>query len=201
MSPVVSGEETQEKGREGAQRAKVWLDSTTRANVRWVNADRIAVKKLTFPWAENSQRKFSFDLAGHLIGGELDGQEFFVESKFYDKPHDQAKLYREYLAKCYRAFLHRPERCDHFMWITWAPFLVESWDELCSTEFVEKAVRQHWAKLCPDGRPTEPDPDTETCAEVAGRLWIIILSQRQEGLVISREHRGVIQKHDIEKGG
>lgn len=197
----MSGEETQEKGLEGAQRAKVWLDSTTRANVRWVNPDEVALPKLTFPWADKTDRKFSFDLAGLLIGGDFDGQEFFVESKFYDKPHDQGKLYREYLAKCYRAYLHRPERCDHFMWVTWSPFLVESWDELCGPEFVAKSVGLHWAKLCPDGEVTEPSPDAGVCEEVASRLWVIVLSRKQEGLVVSREHRGMIQKYDIEKGG
>jgi hypothetical protein len=89
----VSGEETQARGADGARRAKRWLDSTTRANAQWVNPDPIAVPKLTFEWAKKP-RHFSFDIAGTLLGGDLEGQEFFAESKKYPSALDQARLLR-----------------------------------------------------------------------------------------------------------
>jgi hypothetical protein len=49
--------------------------------VQWVNPEPVAVKKLTFSWADNTT--FSFDLAGILRGEEVEGQEFFAECKKY----------------------------------------------------------------------------------------------------------------------
>src|SRR5437899_735256 len=101
VCPTVSpGEATHAVGRDGAIRAKQWLDATTRVDVTWINPD--AVEKLTFTWADGST--FSFDLGGTLRGGDWHGEEFFAEVKKYSAAQDQGQLYSEYLAKCYRAF-------------------------------------------------------------------------------------------------
>ncbi len=88
------------------------------------------------------------------------------------------------------------------MWITWAPFLVTKWKELPTEAYVREAVLQHCDKSL-----AEPDPalaaarlDDGVCAAVAERLWIIVLSERQETLVVSREHRAVIQAQDVRRG-
>jgi hypothetical protein len=78
----MTGEETQEKGRKGAHRAKEWLEATTRVSVHWVNPEPYAVAQLSFTWA-NESPDFSFDLGGVLMGDELAGQEFLAEVKFY----------------------------------------------------------------------------------------------------------------------
>jgi hypothetical protein len=70
-------DETQAKGAEGARRAKLWLESTTRVNVQCVNPHRVAVPRLTFKWHGGST--FSFDLGGVLLGEDLHGQEFLAE--------------------------------------------------------------------------------------------------------------------------
>ena len=98
-----------ESGRDGAVRAKRWLERTTRVDVSWVNPDSVA--KLTFDWANGGS--FSFDLGGKLRGGAFHGQEFFAEVKEYNSVGDQPRLYDEYLAKCYRAYVVLPARCDH----------------------------------------------------------------------------------------
>ncbi len=199
----MSGEQTHEKGREGARRAKEWLDATTRVNAQYVNPNPLAIKKLTFPWTEAKKKPFSYDLGGYLLGGDLAGQEFLAECKFYDSPHDQGTEYVKYLAKCYCAYLHRPERCDNFMWITWAPFLVNSWKDLMTADRVAAAVLKHCEHtLCETDEATaKPLLDHAACEAVADRLWIIVLSERQETLVISREHRAVLQHHDVHTGG
>jgi hypothetical protein len=56
------------------------------------------------------------DLGGVMIGGEYDRQEFLAECKKYAKPQDQGVAYLEYLARCYRAFMTKPDRCNNFMW-------------------------------------------------------------------------------------
>ena len=104
--------------------------------------------------------------------------------------------YVEYLAKCYRALATNPARCDNFMWLTWAPFSVTKWDRLLSPEEVEDAVRLHQARAVDGGSEVDP----RMCRMVADRLWLIVLSDRQERLVVSLEHRALITAHRIMGG-
>lgn len=199
----MAGEVEHAKGAAGARRAKEWLDATTRVNAQYVVPNPIAVPKLTFPWAGGSAAAaFSFDLGGFLLGGDLQGEEFLAECKFYASHGDQGTEYAKFVGKCYCAYKHRPERCDNFMWITWAPFLVTRWPELCTMAYVREQVLAHRARTVATGDEQEAETlvDDEVCQAVADRLWIIVLSERQESLVISKEHRGVIQAHEAQKG-
>jgi hypothetical protein len=182
----VSGEALHEAGRDGAVRAKRWLERTTRVAVHWVNPD--AVQKLTFEWSDGSA--FSFDLGGTLHGGDMEGEEFFAEVKKYSVVGEQPAHYGEYLAKCYRAYSVLPQRCDHFFWITWHPFSQKKWNALCSGEEVRKAVFNHSAKCLGEATMSAAEPivDAATCATVAERLWLIVLSDKQEDLVIEDDH-------------
>lgn len=198
----IEGESAQAKGADGARRAKRWLESTTRVNAQWVNPDPPAVKKLRFEWPYGGQN-FSFDLGGFLKYGEYDGEEFFAESKNYSRPNDLGTHYPKFLAQCYVAFMKRPERCDHFMWLAWSPHSVTKWAELMSADSVRDAVVKHRANVF--GVETKEEAleqiDEDIVSAVATRLWIIILSEKQERLVISAEHRSVIEAHEIKKAG
>jgi hypothetical protein len=192
----MSGEETQAKGAEGARKAKVWLDATTRAEVRWVNPEPIAVPKLTFKWADGGT--FSFDLAGVLRGEKIENQEFYAECKKYQNAQDQGQHYRKFLAQCYRAFKLRPERCDNFLWITWAPFNVTTWDKLQDPKIVEAAVLALAERSlgAEDANQAAKLLDKERCKEVADRLRMIVLSDwQQENLSLTTEHLAVIRSY------
>lgn len=195
----MSGERQHAKGQEGAQRAKRWLEATTRVNVLWVNPEPMALPKLTFRWLTGGT--FSFDLAGVLVGGNQANEEFFAECKKYDNAYDQGQLYDEYLAKCYVALNFQPSRCDHFMWITWSPFATTRWDSLCRSASVQAAVLKNSERAL--GVPIEEASskiDSDVCDTVASRLWIIVLSERQEEhLVLSPEHQGLIRAHVAER--
>lgn len=200
-SRPMAGEQLHEKGADGARRAKIWLDRTTRAEARWVTPDPTAVPKLTFPWANPNSEPFSFDLGGLLRGGDVDGQEFLAECKNYKDAADQGSLYRAYLAKCYCAFRSRPDRCDNFMWITWAPFSITKWTDLCSASYVKAAILDHSAKALnePDRKVAVSLISDEMVEQTAKRLWLIVLSQRQEAtLMMSKEHLGLIRKFEAE---
>jgi hypothetical protein len=196
----VSGEETQAKGADGARRAKLWLESTTRVDVHWVNPEPIAIPKLKFKWAND--QTFSFDMGGVLRGEELDGQEFLAECKKYKDAQDQGKHYKKFLAQCYRAFTARPERCDNFIWITWAPFNVTTWSKLLSPEEVRAAVL-----AVPSLSLGAEDPEhaqemfsDEDCKEVADRLRMIVLSDWQERLTPTIEHLALIRSFRTQRG-
>lgn len=171
----MSGEELHKIGRDGAIRAKDWLERTTRVDVKWINPG--LVEKLEFQWTDGT--KFSFDLGGCLRSGEFHGQEFYAEVKKYSTVGNQPGEYEEYLAKCYRAFSLLPARCDHFFWITWHPFSQTKWQRLCGPDEVESAVKAHSAKCLGDSSLSR-----EMCETVADRLWLIVLSDRQEELTI-----------------
>lgn len=196
----MSGEELHQLGHEGARRAKEWLEATTRVDAHWVNPDHFAKKKLTFEWSKG-RGSFSYDLGGVLRGGEFHQQEFLAEVKYYSQAGDQPDLYQEYLAKCYRAFDTRPDRCDNFMWVTWHPFSVSKWASLCSAEEVHRAVIKHRDRALgvPDQYEAESAFCIDTAEDVAARLWLIVLCERQENLVISPEHRAVVRSHDIKE--
>jgi hypothetical protein len=198
----VSGEQLHERGRDGAKRAKAWLDATTRADVRWVNPDSVAVPKLTFTW--HSGAKFSFDIGGLLLGGEKHDEEFLAEVKNYASGSDQGRLYDEYLAKCYRARKTRPDRSDNFFWITWAPFRATTWQRQCSSEQLAAAIIIHRAKALGVDDETEAKAQLATdqsfIDDLAARLWVIVLSDKQERhLMLTPEHLGVIRKYVTEK--
>lgn len=184
------GETLHEVGRAGAVRAKQWLEGTTRVHVPWVNPD--AVEKLTFAWAIKGS--FSFDLGGQLRGGGLNGQEFFAEVKKYSQVGEQPAMYDEYLAKCYRAYALMPNRCDHFFWLTWHPFSLNRWAQLCVASSVRAAVVSHREKCLGESNleTAESAVDDELCSAVADRLWLIVLSDKQEQLVVEDEDLDVV---------
>jgi hypothetical protein len=185
--PMASGEAIQEIGRDGADRAKRWLEGTTRVLNVWTNPEDEV--KLTFKWA--SKGTFSFDLGGTFYGGELHNKNFFAEVKKYAGAGDQGTEYPKYLAKCYLALKQNPAMCDHFLWITWAPFSVKAWPKLLTPEYVETSVSKHDLKTL---GVANAKPDMAQCAAVADRLWLIVLSDKQEILRLSDSERGEIQK-------
>ncbi|WP_139338196.1 hypothetical protein [Micromonospora avicenniae] len=197
------GEALHEIGRDGAIRAKKWLDATTRVKAAWLNTDPSGAQKLSFNWPA-SGNEFSFDIGGILRGGEFENQMFLAECKKYTTPGGQGTAYRRYLAMCYVATTLNRAITDHFMWITWHPFLVESWSKLCEADEIEKGVvEQRTQILGSDATPEDARAwlDQDLCKEVANRLWLLVLSDRQEKLVITDAHRGLILKYEVEHGG
>jgi len=77
--------------------------------VWWVRPDPVADQRLSFHGP--SGNPFSFDIGGLLRGGDIHGQEFLAEVKKYTGDGNQGTEFRKFLAKCYRAYDLRPERC------------------------------------------------------------------------------------------
>jgi hypothetical protein len=155
---------------------------------------------LTFDWPFGGQT-FSFDLGGHLKYGEYANEMFFAEVKNYDAPHDLATHYSRFLAECYVAYLDKPGYCDHFMWLSWSPHSITDWPKLTSADYVRKHVLNHREVVFGTDNVdvAKAAVDEDAVIAVASRLWLIVLSEKQESLVISREHRGVIEKYETEK--
>ncbi|MFF1822262.1 hypothetical protein ACFVWG_33460 [Kribbella sp. NPDC058245] len=196
------GEANHLKGADGARRAKKWLDATTRVKASWTNEDEVNINKLSFAWPYGGQT-FSFDLGGILSGDEFENQTFVSEVKNYSGVGDQPEHYDDWLAKSYIARQLNPALTDNFMWITWHPFAQTNWKKLCTEEWVEKGIllpknieRIFGTKDRDDAKAAI---DSKIVTDVASRLWVIVLSERQEKLVITGKHRSWLVKKQTKK--
>ncbi len=193
-------EEAHEAGADGVRKAKRWLDATTRAEVRWIFPEDAARDKLTFNWIDDS--KFVFDLGGIFsANGPVANKTFMAEVKNYTSAGSQGTMYSEYLARCYRARVVNPGYADHFMWITWHPFSVTNWSKLTTAAEVKAAVLQHRAKALgiADEQSAEAAIEQAVCESIAESLWLLVLSDKHELLMLSPDDRAAVIAAQIKK--
>ncbi|WAP57029.1 hypothetical protein [Streptomyces sp. S465] len=183
---MAAGEQQQEKGREGAYFAREWLESTTRVNAPWIVYEAPQMTTLTLLNGKNE----SWDVAGYFENEKKN--QFYAEVKAYDSDN-QGPKYREYLTDCYSATARMikdglDRECE-FMWITWHPFSMGAWTRLCNADTIEKAVEEYPDKLGGDAY------DPEIGKLLSDRLWLIVLSSKQEELMMKREFLGHIRSY------
>jgi hypothetical protein len=198
------GEEPHAKGEDGLQRAKQWLDSSTRIRQSWTARDVPQGRFCQFEWpcATGQEKSFSFDLGGNFLGGGLDGQSFLAEVKNHKAEQSLPKEFRKFLAGCYVALGSDPALCDHFLWISWAPFMARSWDKHATTDNVCEALKHDDNRKRLFGVDTPGAAalkwDKPLAADVARRIWLITLCKQQEQLVLMPEHyytvKGLIER-------
>ncbi|MFG2792597.1 hypothetical protein [Streptomyces sp. NPDC048419] len=196
------GEDAHFKGISGARRAKVYLEGTMRISGAFANTDSPAcAKKLTLGWPYGGQT-FSFDLGGSMRGKPYQADYFCAEVKNYQSPGDQGTQFVEFLAKCYVAHSQGYLLGDHYMWITWAPFLVNSWAQLNSQEKVESAVILHRQRVFGNTSEeyAESQLDVSVAKAVSERIWLIVLSEKQETLLPLNEWRAIVASELTRKG-
>ncbi|HUB39993.1 MAG TPA: hypothetical protein VMA72_14170 [Streptosporangiaceae bacterium] len=190
----MAGEDSQDTGRDGLQRAKQWLDLSTRVLQSWAYDDPTLAEMVHFAWpyASGPAKPFSFDLGGKFRGDSLDGQSFLAEVKNYRYEMDLAEHFRDFLAKCYVALGDHPRRCGNFLWISWAPFQAQQWHKHATTEKVRSSLLHKANRVRALGEDDEAEAakklDVERMAAVASRVWLITLGDRQERLVLTEEH-------------
>jgi len=191
-----------ERGREGARRAKIWLEATTRARVHWVNPDAVAIAMLTYNW--NDGTEFSFDIGGVLQGGEKHSEHFLAEVKNYSNASDQGNHFDEFLAKCYCTRKQNVQMSGNFIFFTWSPFRANKRSSQCSIETIEEALIKHREKALGITAVDEAQKilatERDTLKDIANSLMIVVVSEKQEKhLVMSEEYLGVIRKYATEK--
>jgi hypothetical protein len=190
----MAGEDSQDKGRDGLESAKIWLNLSTRVHRSWAYDDPILGEMLHFEWpyVTGQSKPFSFDLGGEFRGDPLDHQSFVAEVKNYRYEMDLPEHYRDFLAKCYVALASKATRCDHFLWISWSPFQAQKWHKHVTTENVRKSILHNANRRRVLGVDDETDAagklDPELLTEVARRVWLVTLSDRQVMLVPTEDH-------------
>jgi len=182
---LVAGEEAHGTGEDGVERARAWLEKTGRVNVNFTVYEVGAAGFLTFDDAKGSE--YSFDLSGVL---DLDEGKstFYGEVKKYSVVGRQPDEYTEYLAKCYRAVVTSGHP-HHFFWITWHPFSQTKWTNLCTADEIRAALETHQAKYC-----GADEIDNAAVTALADRLWLVVLSDRQEALSMSNAMLGELRR-------
>ena len=193
----MAGEDAQDTGEIGLQRAKEWLELSTRVHRSWTRHDRAMSELLEFKWPHPATEgkpsgSFTYDLGGEFRGDSLDNQSFLAEIKKYKNESDLPTHFRDFLAKCYVAREHKPSRCDHFLWISWSPFQAQRWDEHTTTDNVKKSILHEKNRR----RVTGVDDESEAASklspdllvDVASRTWLVTLSEKQELLVPTTRH-------------
>jgi len=182
---MVAGEIQQEKGRDGVFLAQRWLESTTRVEAPWTVYEVPHLTTLTLLTGKEE----SWDIGGYFSESK---NIFYAEVKNFSDSSSQGPKYREYLADCYSATARMlkdgTDKKWEFMWITWHPFLVETWTKLCGEESIREAVTEHFPEKLGDD---EYDPDIGKL--IADRLWLLVLSRRQEELMMSPKFLGHIR--------
>lgn len=199
---MVVGEDAQMKGFSGARRAKQWLEGTMRISGAYANTDSPSCgRRLTLSWPHGG-RTFSFDLGGAMRGEPYQHDTFCAEVKNYAKPGDQGTHFDEFLAKCYVAAQIGHHLSDHFMWITWSPFRANSWSTLNSPEQVQAAVVQHSDRVLgtSDEEEAKERLDGNLAKSVAERLWLIVLSDKQETLLPLRDWASIVAAELVRRG-
>lgn len=140
----MAGEDAHDLGESGLQRAKSFLDRSTRVRWSWTRHDRPMGKLLEFKWPYPSDGRepssFSFDLGGTFRGDPVENESFVAEVKAYKNESNLPAHFRDFVAKCYVALDTDRDRCDHFLWISWAPFQAQRWDQHCTSENVKKCI-------------------------------------------------------------
>lgn len=196
------GEDAQDTGRDGLHAAKVWLDRTTRASV-YTHRDRGFRSLLEFQWPHGNG--FSFDIGGQFRGGDLDNQSFLGEVKNYRYESDLGSHFQKFLAECYVALEVSPNNCDHFLWISWAPFQARAWHLHCTAANVVKSLEHEANRERVFGTnqlsEVQASLDHDRAYKVAERVWLLTLSRKQEDLVLLDEHYGEVVKLMAQDGG
>jgi hypothetical protein len=197
---VAAGERQQYVGLEGAQAAKLWLESTTRFRapfIAWGPAQML--DHLVVPQVHRTPR--GFDLRGEHFDEVMQTKaEFFAEVKNYSAQHDQRTMYRDFLVTAYSACRYwqvggEPKRPE-FLWITWHPFgATDDFPKLTTVEWIKDAcerddefdMAEHW--------------DDDLGADLAKRIWLLIVPARMPEMRMSRSFLGLLQQHVTSNSG
>jgi hypothetical protein len=191
--PMSVAESVQQKGSDGVDLAKRWLESTT-----WI--------ELPFDVYHNSPictlRRLDgkvkrYDLFGWIYGNPK--TPLYIESKNYDSNGGkQAAEFWEFLANAYSITANDlrdgEDAYREFWWVTRMPFSLTSWSTLTTADRIKAALEQH--PECLDGQGVKVD----LLATVADRVEVFVVNRRMEDFMLTPEELSLIESKLNRKG-
>jgi hypothetical protein len=207
---TVGAEETHKIGEVGAKRMRRWLDCTYRFRIDQSIYDldpnghpypklRLPQLTKTSDAGEPIGRTFErFDLVGALLDEYgAPGRTLYVECKEYSHAGNQGPMYDEYLAVCYSGFVKRSKEVAapadmEFMWATTHPFAQTNYAKLTTAEQVKTACLAHSDRL------GDEEFEMSIAEQLAPRLWLAIVNQRVEEMMMGLELRKAVVARILE---
>lgn len=181
-------EETQEQGRTGVQNVKRWLEATMRFRLSY-DVYTATIRTTLELLGGGSKR---FDLKGeHYDENYENPRDIYVEVKNVTSEGNLSTEWRDFVANAYSATHLLWDRFDRdpeiaFMFAATHPWSASKyWD---ATD--PKEVRE----VCESRRELMPEdgPDDERIRALADRLFLWVISRRQEEMTMGREFRAVV---------
>jgi hypothetical protein len=187
-------ESVQQKGSEGVDLAKRWLESTT-----WIelpfdvyhNAPICTLRRLD----GNVKR---YDLFGSIHGNP--NTPLYIESKNYDSTGGkQATEFWEFLANAYSITANDlrdgEDARREFWWITRMPFSLNNWSTLTTADRIKTALEDHHPD-CLAGHEIKVD----LLSTVADRIEVFVVNKRMEDFMLTPEELNLIESKLNRKG-
>jgi hypothetical protein len=187
-------EAVQQKGRDGVDRTKRWLESTT-----WIELPFDAyetTQMCTLARLDGAEKRY--DLAGYLFTQPK--TPLYVEAKDYDSAGGkQGGEYWAFLSNAYSITARDLSSVSgdgrrEFAWVTRHPFQVTDWADLTTPKRIEMALDRDPAAL--GGKPRDADIVKLT----SDRVWLLVVHKRQEDLVLTPAELAMIEAQLNRKG-
>jgi hypothetical protein len=175
-------------GREGVKRVKRLLEGTMRFQLpydAYKNRERVVL-----PMLVEGQRKF-YDLKGVCLdeGGQV-GAEIYIESKAVSDAGQQGTEFKDFLARAYSATMRIKgdnglDPKHEFMWATTCPWKGSGFRRVATRAELLDAVKKADDKII----PKDHNIDEAVVEAVANRLWVWVIAERHEEMIMGREMR------------
>lgn len=181
----------QEIGRTGVKHFRRLLDGTMRFNMSWDVYENAALVSL--PLLAPGKTK-AFDLGGWHTdddGGTL--AEIYVEAKNYQEPGGQSAEFKSFLANAYSATVRKKLDIGmdpkwEFMWATMCPWKGTGFRRVASRDELQKSVSDADESIIPSSH----EIDEEMLTLISKRLWVWVVCERHEEMILGGKMRAVI---------
>lgn len=187
-------ESVQQKGIDGADLAKRWLESTTWIELPFDAYHNGPICTLT---RLDGKRK-TYDLFGTIH--TTPNTPLYVESKGYDSVGGkQAKEFWEFLANAYsitaKDIKDGEDARREFWWITRMPFSSTDWPTLTTAERIKTALQEYHPEAIGGEKI-----DADVLATVAARVEVFVVNRRQEDFMLTPEELALVESKLNRKG-
>jgi len=199
-------EEEHHIGRMGVDRVKRLLEGTLRFSLpynAYQHKERVTLTMLTgYPE--------TYDLNGDILDeGGHERTRIFIESKNLDGAGSQGIEFKRFLAQAYSATRYQigqsssaPDPKYEFMWATTCPWKGDGFRRVATSQELRDSVEWDMTRNLDDlvaGKklprivPPEHEIDTDLIQIVASRIWVWVISERQDEMILSGKMRGWVQ--------
>lgn len=189
---VARAEAAHEAGRKGVLLTKRWLESTTHMELPFDAYDWTS--ECSISCLDGTVK--TFDLKGWLFRTKA---PIFVENKNYGTVGNQPTEFPDFLRTAYSATLAEMNRVKtdprwEFMWVTTHPFSQTKWAKLTKRKQLRSALKDDPSVL------GGASIDEDMVSIVAERIWLLVLSPRQDELTLSPPELASVEKVLNRKG-